>query len=177
MKGTDSQPVSSRHRSAHILPHQCIICRKEKTITKRYTRKRKRENLTQCETVTAGKLLHAAELRKDILLHIRGQDLVALGVGYHLSCYQSYTKFLSKEQKGGPERNIYEEGYVQFCKSFVECRIIKNRELLRLKKLLTLFQKCVKYILDFHFFEALHDRITLKYIILHRSIITPHLIV
>ena len=89
---------------------------------------REREKLTQCETITAGKLLLAAELRNDeqILLHIRGQDLVALEIRYHLSCYQTYIKFLSKQQKEGAEQNIYQEEYVQFCKckSVVESRVI-----------------------------------------------------
>ncbi|XP_061879620.1 uncharacterized protein LOC133631434 [Entelurus aequoreus] len=86
-------PVAS---AGPVLPAICIICQK----VEKYTRvggKRQRDQLTQAETVSAGQLLKAAEIKKDaaILLHINDKDCVAIEVRYHRTCYRQYTRFLS----------------------------------------------------------------------------------
>lgn len=134
-------------RVRHILPEQCIICIKDKTAYEQFTRKIKKEILTQCQTIFAGKLVLAAKMRKDekILIEIRGYDLVTLEVRYHLSCYHNYTRFLTKkDREENLEKNLYEKSYDHFCKSIVDVRVVKGREVLRLQKLLALFKKCVK---------------------------------
>ena len=47
---------------------------------------------------TGGLLLEAAKALQDesILAKIRGQDLVAIEVRYHRSCYKDYTGFLTR---------------------------------------------------------------------------------
>ena len=85
-------------RVRHILPPQCIICRRDKTVYEHFIRKIKKEKWTLCETISAGKLVLAAEMRRDekILIEIRRKDLFALEVRYHLNCYRDYTRFLTK---------------------------------------------------------------------------------
>lgn len=129
------------------MPVGCLLCRKNQYITNSHSRKRSKEKLAQCETLTAGKLLVAAEERRDesVLMHIRGRDLVASEAMYHLSCYRHYTRHLAKiPQEGNPESNPYQAGYTHFCKSVVEKRLLRNREVLRLSWLNGLFKKIVK---------------------------------
>eukprot|EP00057_Strongylocentrotus_purpuratus_P019489 XP_011673963.1 PREDICTED: uncharacterized protein LOC105442958 [Strongylocentrotus purpuratus] len=147
LRPRQSDQHSVQPRVRHILPVQCIICRKDKTTCDHFTRKRRKEKLTQCETISAGKLVLAAEMRTDekILMQIRGKDPVALEVRYHLSCYQNYTRFLTKKDKEENSENIlYKKSYDHFCRSVVDVRVVKGREVLRLQKLLGLFKKCVK---------------------------------
>ena len=54
------------------------------------------KNVFRTFVFTDGLLLEAAEALQDesILVNIRGQDLVAIEVCYHRSCYKDYTGFL-----------------------------------------------------------------------------------
>ena len=63
--------------------------------------------LVQSETEDAGLLREAAELKKDeqILIHIRGQDCVAIEVRYHKPCYMNYTSFLIRKEKSVEEQS------------------------------------------------------------------------
>ncbi|XP_067300890.1 uncharacterized protein [Pseudorasbora parva] len=134
-------------RASHLLPVGCLICRKNQYITDSHSRKRSKEKLAQCETLTAGKLMLAAEERRDesLLVHIRGRDLVASEAMYHLSCYRRYTRHLPKtSREGNPESNPYQAGYNHFCESVVEERLLRNREVLRLSWLNGFFKKIVK---------------------------------
>lgn len=142
-----SDGPSLTKRASHLLPVGCLICRKNQYITDSHSRKRSKEKLAQCETLTAGKLLLAAEERRDerLLMHIRGRDLVASEAMYHLSCYRRYTRHLPKiPREGFPESNPYQAGYTHFCESVVEERLLRNREVLRLSWLNGLFKKIVK---------------------------------
>ena len=70
---------------------KCIICQREKNQkkgTKRY------EPLSNCETYQASwTLLNAAKVRQDerIIVAIEREDVVAIEVKYHRSCYKDYT--------------------------------------------------------------------------------------
>ncbi|GAA6102814.1 uncharacterized protein LOC107704663 [Tachysurus ichikawai] len=69
---------------------------KFKMLTK--TSKQQKDHLSQAETLCAGQLLKAAEMKEDtsILVHIQDKDCVSLEVRYHKSCYRQYTRFLTK---------------------------------------------------------------------------------
>lgn len=41
--------MDNQRRNKHVLPVQCIICKREKYITDRITRKRQKERLSNCE--------------------------------------------------------------------------------------------------------------------------------
>ena len=77
---------ASRRRSNRVLPEECIICRKIRTVVDKTSMKRKRERLVTCET-DAVKLLAAAEAKQDqrILLQIGNFDPVCIEVRYHAS--------------------------------------------------------------------------------------------
>ncbi|XP_038073022.1 uncharacterized protein LOC119741310 [Patiria miniata] len=80
-------------RTRHVLPVECIICKKSKWIQPPCG-PRKKEPLTNCEYEKGGQLLKTAELLNDesILLDIQGQDMVAIEVRYHRSCHKNYIK-------------------------------------------------------------------------------------
>ncbi|XP_061908298.1 uncharacterized protein LOC133653234 [Entelurus aequoreus] len=140
-------PVAS---AGPVLPAICIICQK----VEKYTRvggKRQRDQLTQAETVSAGQLLKAAEIKKDaaILLHINDKDCVAIEVRYHRTCYRQYTRFLSlstathtatRDEQIQP----FADSYNLFCDQVIRQRIIIDKEVLRMDKLRKLFVDTVK---------------------------------
>ncbi|XP_067947515.1 uncharacterized protein [Watersipora subatra] len=98
-----SSTVRARRRTS-VLDPTCIICQRlGKFIKSKRTHKRKSEALSQTQTLTAGLLKKAAEIRNDhrILMYVRDVDPVASEVRYHKSCYQTYTNFLHYEPKGG----------------------------------------------------------------------------
>ena len=106
--------------------------------------------MLKCNYVSdSGKLLFAAEEQKDesLLIQIRGRDLVASEAMYHLSCYRRYTQYLSMSRsvdEGNPDLNPYQAGYTEFCKTVVEEKLMKGREVLRLSRLNALFKKIVR---------------------------------
>ena len=70
---------------------ECAICQTVKTDSKD---RRRKEKLTTCETMQAGRtLLEAAKLRGDQRLSIalRDQDPIAIELCYHRTCYRTYT--------------------------------------------------------------------------------------
>ena len=90
----DSSRTTKSRRSA--VPRtklvQCVICQTSKTSKSPGVRY---EPLTSLETMTASEnLLQAAKIRRDhrVSLAIEGQDLVAIEVKYHRSCYREYTR-------------------------------------------------------------------------------------
>lgn len=96
--------------------------------------------------MTAGKLLLAAEERKDenLLLHKRGIDLVASEAMYHFRCYRNYTVFLYKKDEADcTGNNQFQTGYNHFCTTVVEERLLKKRKVFKLSELNALFKKCV----------------------------------
>ncbi|XP_061889580.1 uncharacterized protein LOC133639907 [Entelurus aequoreus] len=119
-------PVAS---AGPVLPAICIICQK----VEKYTRvggKRQRDQLTQAETVSAGQLLKAAEIKKDaaILLHINDKDCVAIEVRYHRTCYRQYTRFLSLSTAThtatrDEEIQPFADSYNLFCDQVIRQRI------------------------------------------------------
>ncbi len=133
-------------RAPHLLPVRCIICKHEKYKHESYTRKRVKEKLIQGETLTAGKLLLAAEERKDesLLLHIRDRDLVASEARYHFTCFRDYTRYLSKKINETSESNLYKNGYKYFCETVIEERLLRRLEVLRLCRLNMLFKDIVR---------------------------------
>lgn len=83
-----------RSQSAKFDAQKCVICQKEKTI-RQLNGSRKKESLTQnISEYGSATLLKAAKLKQDrnILLHIEGQDSIALEIKYHRSCYKNYVK-------------------------------------------------------------------------------------
>ena len=42
-------PVNTTRRNEHVLPEQCIICRKDKYVVQKHDRKRMKEKLSTCE--------------------------------------------------------------------------------------------------------------------------------
>ena len=47
------------------------------------------QGLTECETINAGKLREAAEMKND-------ENILIIEVCYHKTSYKNYTRFLSK---------------------------------------------------------------------------------
>ena len=109
--GSSPAAVPSRK---HILPVECLICKRTQYIKERSSGKRRVEHLVRCETKMGGQLVRAAILRKDerVLLHVQDKDLVAVEVRYHKSCYSSYTKIVRKSVDLGGGVQLYDESYV-----------------------------------------------------------------
>uniref|UniRef100_UPI00358DDE7F uncharacterized protein n=1 Tax=Myxine glutinosa TaxID=7769 RepID=UPI00358DDE7F len=147
LRSRSALPISSQ---GHILPRICIICKKESRYLNR-VHGPKRDKLVQAETLTAGRLIEAAKLKKDesILVHTRRSDCVAGEVSYHKLCFVQYTRFLSEDR--GPavstpqnESILYEEAYRMLCQDVIQTRIINNGGVFRLTKLVDTFTKIVK---------------------------------
>jgi hypothetical protein len=103
------------------------------------------QGLTQCETIYAGKLREAAEMKNDenILIHIKDKDYVAIEVCYHKMCYKKYTRFLSKPDVDQAMDSVFNTAYKLFCKEIIDDRICKNREIFFLTKLVNIFRSYV----------------------------------
>ena len=88
--------------------------------------------LVQSETVDAGLLRQASELKKDekFLVHIRGKDGIVIEVRYQKPCYINYTSYLIQNEKSGEEQStlIYQKGYGKFCQ-VIEKGIIGNKQI------------------------------------------------
>ena len=86
-------------------------------------------------------------LRNDesILVHIRGQDCVAIEARYHKRCYKAYTRCLSLKPKIVGQ-TLYDKAFDQFCLQIVKNRILQGQEILLLSYLLKEFISCVKTI-------------------------------
>lgn len=139
--------ASSRQtqRSAHVLPVECIICQKTKTITD-FERKRKIEPLRTCEE-DAEKLLAAAREKNDerILLNIGDLDPVCIEVRYHPSCYKQYVKCLYKKE---PSPRPLTQTFESFCADVIDKRIISDKEVMTMNTLTRIFIKQAKEIED-----------------------------
>ena len=63
-----------------------------------------------------------------ILMNIRGQDLVAIEVRYHRSCYKDYAGFLvyqkGNKASGNQSYTSYNKAFEVFCRSVVDTCII-----------------------------------------------------
>ena len=90
--------------------------------------------------------MQAAKLKKDnaILNHIENRDCVAIEVRYHVSCHREYTRFLSRVEpkEGGPEA-LYAHPFEGLCRYAIDGRIIRDKEIFRLTRLKTMFDKTV----------------------------------
>jgi len=135
-------------KSSHILPTVCIVCRSGKTFQDSRGRKQK-EPLTLCEQIDGGKLRLAAEEKddKNILVHIRDRDCVAIEVRYHRSCYKGYTDYLRRsnpQHVHAATEQIYSQAFDSFCNYTIDQKILKNKEIYRLTSLKRIFDKAVK---------------------------------
>ncbi|XP_055504368.1 uncharacterized protein LOC129705019 [Leucoraja erinacea] len=163
----DGQQTATDRR--HVPPVQCIICKGSKYIKEQATGKRQSEKLVRCETKHGGQLLTAATLKQDeaLLLHIRDKNLVAMEARYHKSCYLRYTRVVidfANIIKQDNQQQVYEKSYSSFCKSVVEERIIRGKEILRLAKLNQLLIKEIREVegLDASSHKAGHLKARLK---------------
>ncbi len=146
---TGSTDISCVHRrSLHVLPPLCLICKDaNKRVYNKIAGKREVEALTTCET-DGRSLIQAAEQKNDenLLVHIRGKDLVSIELRYHKSCYRNYTRCLSNKyrKKSEEDMNImYAPSFKIFCMEIVEGRIINGGEVLRITIMKNLFVKIV----------------------------------
>ncbi|XP_038062969.1 uncharacterized protein LOC119733637 [Patiria miniata] len=137
-------------RKVCTLPRICIICNKKQRwgLDKR-TKKTVLDKLSQCQTLTAGKLLEAARKKEDqgLLSQIEGKDLLAIEVCYHRLCYQEYTRFLVHPAPDPPDAmsQRYSDAYDEFCSDVIRKRLIRDKEVLCLTTLRRIF---VKYVRD-----------------------------
>ncbi|XP_028419097.1 uncharacterized protein LOC114544759 [Dendronephthya gigantea] len=150
--GSASTSSAVRSRNPHVLPHICIICKREKSyFTESKSKKRKLDKLVSAETVDGGKLKEAATRKNDesVLIQIANKDMVALEVKYHKRCYEKYTSFLrhtrqSNEKETEKHECKYEKSFDVFCMEFVNARIIRQDNIFYMKKLTKEFIKTVR---------------------------------
>ena len=152
-------------RNKHVLPEQCIICKRQEsykvdkvqfniilalfldilvTITLHVlqaTRKRKLHKLVLAQTFDGGKLREAAEKKKDesILAHIRGKDCVSIEVRYHKHCHLDYCRFLSRKVTGKQNDKLYYLSYNTLCSKTIEEKLIKKKKIMRTRLLHEIF--------------------------------------
>lgn len=116
----------------------CWICQAEKTDTKD---RRRKERLTNCQTMNAGStLLDAAKARNDqrLMVALHNKDPVAVEVCYHKSCYRYYTNIkqleISKSQE--EDMNIFQyDAAFQQLKEEIEPQLFQNFEVLHMSDL------------------------------------------
>eukprot|EP00745_Piridium_sociabile_P031804 TRINITY_DN5291_c0_g1_i19.p1 TRINITY_DN5291_c0_g1~~TRINITY_DN5291_c0_g1_i19.p1 ORF type:complete len:207 (-),score=27.75 TRINITY_DN5291_c0_g1_i19:149-769(-) len=138
-------------RCSHLFPVKCIFCNCDrKDVHDRVSGKRTREALQKCELTVSDELLDAAELKQDedLLLQIRGVDLVASELRYHHRCKVAYTNFLRCKKKPTTDSDHSTTGhsnaYEIFKNEVVFKRIIKGSEVLRMSKLVELYANILK---------------------------------
>lgn len=132
-------------KNSLILPKLCIICKSENKIKEKYSGKRKREELSQCET-NNNNLLRAAIEKNDenLLLHIRNKDIIAIEMSYHRSCYKHYTKYLTvRKATDVPIEAPYEKSFLIFSKKVIEDKIIKQHKIYEMNKLTEKFIRII----------------------------------
>ena len=116
----------------------CIICQVEKVDSQD---RRRKEKLTTCQTLTAGEsLVNAAKIRGDqrLLVALDGQDLIAIEVCYHRSCFRRYTNVKiseeSRDQTDEDETQIYDDAF-QELKNEVEIQLFQSLDVLTMSSL------------------------------------------
>ena len=106
--------------------------------------------------------MEAAEALQDqsILVSIRGQDLVAIEVRYHRSCYKDYTGFLVHQKgnkaSGNQSYTSYKKAFEVFCCTVVDTCIIDKLQIMRMVSLQELFIKTVREV------ENLDDSVEIR---------------
>ena len=118
----------------------CLICQKSKRIPK----SKSLEKLSNCETFQAGAtLLNAAKVRKDqrVIVAIEHQDVVAIEVKYHRSCYASYTSqktldaiLKSDETESRKQRSEYDIAFEKLAANITE-NVVSKMEIVTMKVL------------------------------------------
>lgn len=137
-------------KSTAVLPSVCVICKKDKYVIERHSRKRRKEKLSLCETGHSN-LVEAAKKwgHEGLLLQIQDKDLVAIEMRYHPSCHKKYTKILDKKSDDFDSREmLFENSFKEFSKNVIEERIINGNEVLRMNSLTALFVQTVQKIDD-----------------------------
>jgi hypothetical protein len=106
-----------------------------------------KQGLSLAQTITAGRLLTAAEVKNDesILVHIRGQDCVAIELRYHRKCYYKYTKNVSNMDKAKTNlgASVCDKAFDAICTTVIDKRIIDGKEILLLSNILKKFKEAV----------------------------------
>ncbi|XP_050403533.1 uncharacterized protein LOC126819478 isoform X2 [Patella vulgata] len=142
---------SESSTSDDILPAVCIICKKDDFLVKIHG-KRVKDKLLQAETTDAGSLRAAATKKHDesILKHIRGKDCEAIEVCYHRTCYKKYVTFLYKKPSdlSDSDHQLYEKSFEKFSSEIITKRIINDKEILYMSKLLAVFKSYVGRVED-----------------------------
>ena len=117
---------------------KCAICKTEKSDSKD---RRRKEKLTLCETVQAGRtLFEAAKLRGDqrLIVALRDQDPIAIELCYHRTCYRMYTNTkqieVIKNNQEGKLESQYDDAF-QVLKSEMEPKLFGRLEVLRMSDL------------------------------------------
>ena len=117
---------------------KCAICQTEKSDSKD---RRRKEKLTLCETVQAGRtLFEAAKLRGDqrLIVALRDQDPIAIELCYHRNCYRMYTNTkqieVIKNNQEGKLESQYDDAF-QVLKSDMELKLFGRLEVLRMSDL------------------------------------------
>lgn len=96
------------------------------------------------ETFHGGLLREAAEKKKDesILAHIRGKDCVSIEVRYHRHCHLNYCRYLTRKVPDSkPIDELYKAGYGTFCSKIIDEKMIKEKQIMRMKMLHGIFVK------------------------------------
>ena len=133
--------VSRFSRSAvdSTVLRKCIICQDKKKDPKD---RRRDERLSSIEmNMGANTLLQAADIRQDerLLIALKDQDLFAIEVVYHKSCYKSYTHEytlanLQKEMKMESEMGGYDLAFQQLAHE-IQATVINKLEVTKMADL------------------------------------------
>ena len=139
-----TRPGAQATRCPSLLPVKCIFCKRErKDFLDKATGKRKVEPLQRCELTVSEELLAAAELKQDedLLLQIRGVDLVAAELRYHNRCKVAYTNIVRSLKKTATDNeSSYDKmtrqhaAYAAFKREIVQDRIVQGCEIFRMTK-------------------------------------------
>lgn len=116
----------------------CAVCQDEKPDPKD---RRRKEKLSRCETMEAGKNLEeAARIRGDqrLILTLTGKDPIAIELAYHRTCYRRYTN--SKELENilnnseEKQESQYDAAFGELA-SEIELKVLQNHEILKMSDL------------------------------------------
>ena len=127
---------------------KCAICQKDKAKHRNVRGARTRESLTlNISEFGSAALVKAAHIRNDtrMLLHIEGQDTIAMEIKYHRSCYKEYVRpkhLVKLEEQNCKEEDDKTESY---NKAFIKIKDFVEEEVFTAAKAIPMSVLIEKY--------------------------------
>ena len=150
--GPDDGPLPEKRTTRASIfqkdPAKCLLCQAIRYVKRKHTGSRVAEPLTSCSTHDiANSIMNAAEVRQDheLLIAIRGSDLVAMEIKYHGSCHRRYTDKQTLERihaapSASQALDPYDAAFHEM-KKYINTELFQEMKVLRMTDLLTRYKE------------------------------------